>query len=201
MTNPQRVDLSEDGIAPSEMIDQYYATVDHDRKFGLLVRLLARERPSQVLVFTRTKRGAEELHRRFAGRLPGVELMSGDLQQSKRDQVMKSFRKGKIRMLVATDVVGRGIDVSGISHIVNYDVPEYHDDYIHRIGRAGRLSSEERGFAVTFVTREQGEQLTNIEKRINILLPEYRIDGFEAYRPQAPRPTVEESEMQPYGAA
>jgi ATP-dependent RNA helicase DeaD len=201
MVDPQRVDLSEDGIAASEMIDQFYATVDQDRKFGLLVRLLAREKPSQVLVFMRTKRGAELLHRRFAGRLPGVELMSGDLQQSKRDQVMKAFRQGKIRMLIATDVVGRGIDVSGISHIINYDVPEYHDDYIHRIGRAGRLSSAERGLAITFITREQGEQLTNIEMRINTLLPEYRIEGYEAYRPQAPRPTLEESEMQPYGAA
>ena len=68
-------------------------------------------------------------------------MMNGDLPQQKRDRVMKQFREGKIRLLIATDVVGRGIDVSGISHIVNYDIPEYHDDYVHRIGRTGRLSS------------------------------------------------------------
>jgi ATP-dependent RNA helicase DeaD len=108
---------------------------------------------------------------------------------------MLQFREGKVRLLVATDVVGRGIDVSGISHIINYDIPEYHDDYVHRVGRTGRLSSDQKGCAITFVTREQGEQLTNIEKRINCMLPEYLIDGYEAYRPQAPRPTVDNSSL------
>jgi len=79
--------------------------------------------------------------------------------------------------------VGRGIDVSGISHIINYDIPEYCDDYIHRVGRTGRMSSDERGRAITFVTREQGGELTNVEKRINNVLPEYQIEGFEATRP------------------
>jgi len=187
MRDPQRVDLSADGINSDETIDQYYATVDEDRKFGLLVRLLASERPRQALVFTRTKRGAEKLHRRFAGKLPDVEMMNGDLQQSKRDRVMASFRSGKIRMLIATDVVGRGIDISGISHIINYDIPEYHDDYVHRVGRTGRLSSGVKGWAVTFVTREQGEQLTSIEKRINRMLPEYTVPGYESFRPRQPR--------------
>lgn len=187
MNEPERVDLSADGIAPMDTIDQYYATVDQDRKFQLLVRLLARERPKQALVFTRTKRGSERLYRRFAKILPHVALMNGDLPQHKRDRVMKRFRAGKIRLLIATDVVGRGIDVSGISHIINYDIPEYHDDYVHRVGRTGRLSSEEKGCAITFVTREQGEFLTNIEKRINKLLPEYRIEGFQAYRPKPQR--------------
>ncbi len=103
----------------------------------MLVRILAAERPQQALVFTRTKRGAERLHHRFSGKLPGVAMMNGDLPQAKRDQVMARFRAGKIRLLVATDVVGRGIDVRGISHIVNYDVPEFCDDYVHRVGRAG----------------------------------------------------------------
>ncbi len=114
-------------------------------------------------------------------------MMNGDLPQPKRDSVMKKFRSGDIRMLIATDVVGRGIDVSSISHIINYDIPEYHDDYVHRVGRTGRLSSDERGCAITFVTREQGEQLTSIEKRINQMLPEYQIEGFQPFRPSAPR--------------
>jgi len=193
MQDPQRIDLSQDGIAAHDTIDQYYATVDNDRKFELLVRLLAKERPTQALVFTRTKRGSETLYRKFSGKLPNVAMMNGDLPQVKRDRVMKKFREGKIRLLIATDVVGRGIDVSGISHIINYDIPEYHDDYIHRVGRTGRMSSDEKGCAITFVTREQGDQLTKIEMRIDKLLPEYHVDGFEAYRPRAPRPVVNSS--------
>ena len=196
MKDPQRVDLSADSISSAETIDQYYATVDNDRKFRLLVQLLKKERPQQVLVFTRTKRGAEQLHRKFAGKLDRVAMMNGDLPQPKRDSVMKKFRSGEIRMLIATDVVGRGIDVSSISHIINYDIPEYYDDYVHRVGRTGRLSSDQRGCAITFVTREQGEQLTSIEKRINQMLPEYQIEGFQAYRPQAPRPHVKDENPQ-----
>jgi ATP-dependent RNA helicase DeaD len=193
MRSPQRIDLSQDGVASHDTIDQYFATVDHDRKFELLVRLLAKERPSQALVFTRTKRGCEQLYRRFSGKLPHVEMMNGDLPQVKRDRVMKKFRDGKVRLLIATDVVGRGIDVSGISHIVNYDIPEYHDDYVHRVGRTGRLSSAEKGCAITFVTKEQGDELTRIEMRINKMLPEYLVDGFQAYRPAPPRPVVNSS--------
>jgi ATP-dependent RNA helicase DeaD len=189
MSNPKRVDLSEDGVAV-DTIDQYFITVDPERKFGLLTRLLAKERPRQVLVFMRTKRGADAVYRRFAGRLSKVAILHGDLPQTQRDKVMQMFRDGKIRLLIATDVVGRGIDVSGISHIINYDIPEYCDDYVHRIGRAGRLSSEDRGCAFTFVTREQGDQLTNIEMRINTMLQEHKIEEYQAYQPSPPRPHV-----------
>ncbi|MBT4868375.1 MAG: DEAD/DEAH box helicase, partial [Planctomycetaceae bacterium] len=190
MRDPQRVDLSEGDIVV-DTVDQYYATVDNDRKFGMLVKILAKERPQQALVFMRTKRGVERLYQRLVKKLPGIAMMNGDMHQSKRDRVMREFREGKVRMLIATDVVGRGIDVSGISHIINYDIPEYHDDYVHRVGRTGRLSSAEKGVAITFVMRDQGEQLTNIEKRINRMLPEYKVDDFKAYQPRAPRPTVE----------
>ena len=195
MKNPSRIDLSQDGVAATDQIEQFFATVDADRKFELLVRLLARERPAQAIVFVRTRRGAEKLHRRFSRKLPDVALMSGDLPQTKRDRVMKQFREGRVRLLIATDVVGRGIDVSGISHIVNFDIPEYHDDYVHRVGRTGRLSSNTPGRAITFVTREQGDQLTNIEMRINQLLPEYLIDGFVAYRQSGRVRRVEEPEQ------
>jgi ATP-dependent RNA helicase DeaD len=157
------------------------------------VRLLLQERPEQALVFTRTKRGSEQLYNHFAGKLPGVAMMNGDLPQRKRDQVMKQFRAGQIRLLIATDVVGRGIDVSGISHIINYDVPEYHDDYVHRIGRTGRLSSHERGRAITFVTRAQGSQLTSIEMRVNTLLQEYRVEDYESARPRREVQSVDET--------
>ena len=88
--------------------------------------------------------------------------------QNVRDRVMKQFREGQVRILVATDVVGRGIDVSSLSHIVNYDIPEFCDDYVHRVGRTGRMGRE--GVAYTFVSPEEGPQLTRIEMRIERLL-------------------------------
>lgn len=188
MRSPRKVDVSTNGIAV-KTVDQYYITVDEDRKIELLRRLLLDQRPQQVLVFLRTKRGADRLYAEFSKHLPGIAILHGDLPQSHRDRVMKAFRSGEVRMLIATDVVGRGIDISGISHIINYDIPEYCDDYVHRVGRTGRLSSDEKGYAFTFVTRDQGEQLTNIEIRINSVLQEYRLPNYESARPKAKRAT------------
>ncbi|MFO1020124.1 MAG: DEAD/DEAH box helicase [Planctomycetales bacterium] len=186
MRNAQRVDLSEDQVI-TNAVRQYYVTVDEDRKFDLLLRLLVREKPKQVIVFTRTKRGADKLHDRISKKLPQVAAIHGDLPQSTRDRVMKKFREGMIRLLIATDVMGRGIDVSGISHIINYDIPEFCDDYIHRIGRTGRLSTGVEGSAFTFVTREEGPQLTSIEMRTGVLLDAYAVENFEAFRPKEAR--------------
>lgn len=183
MVEPQSVDLSEDRVVV-DTIEQFYVTVDEDRKLPLLIRILAREKPSQVIVFTRTKRGADKLHEVFSKRLKSgrIACIHGDLPQRKRDRVIRELRAGHLRLLIATDVVGRGIDISGISHIINYDIPEYCDDYVHRVGRTGRLSSDQQGRAVTFVTLAQGGELTNIEKRINTVLPEYQVEGFDAFR-------------------
>lgn len=175
MRSPQRVDLSSRNIVV-ETIDQYYITCDQDHKFAALVALLLHQRPRQSIVFCRTKRGADRIYSKLGRRLPSVAVIHGDLAQSARDRAMKLFREGKIRLLVATDVVGRGIDVTGVSHIVNYDVPEFCDDYIHRVGRTGRLSTGEAGSAFTLVTPEEGNQLTSIEKRINRLLPKFDLD-------------------------
>src|SRR5438552_17657807 len=108
--------------------------------------------------------------------------MHGDLEQSKRERIMKGFKEGKIVYLVATDVVGRGIDVLNISHIINYDLPMDPENYVHRIGRTGRMGKD--GVAIAFVTPEQGEQLTAIEAFINQQLTEDRVPGFEAYAPR-----------------
>lgn len=190
MRSPVRVDLSKDQVAV-DSVEQYYITVDRDRKLQTLVRLLMQERPRQAICFCRTKRGADHLHRRLSARLPGVSVIHGDLHQTVRDRAMKQFREGTTRLLIATDVVGRGIDVSSISHIINYDIPEYCDDYVHRIGRTGRLSGE-AGFAFTLVCRDEGSQLTNIEMRINKMLPQYELTDFETFkRPDSPPKIVE----------
>lgn len=184
MNEPEMVDLSEDRVVV-DTIEQFYVTVDEDRKSSLLLRVLAKEKPSQAIVFTRTKRGADRLFEKFSKRLKSnrIAAIHGDLPQRKRDRVIRDLRAGKLRLLIATDVVGRGIDISGISHIINYDIPEYCDDYVHRVGRTGRLSSAENGRAITFVTVAQGSQLTNIEMRINTVLPQYTVPDFESFRP------------------
>ena len=183
MRDPQMVDFSTKDLAV-ETIEQSYFTVDPERKFDLLVKLLEREDPRQAIVFCRTKRGTDKVCRRLSDKFKSVDTIHGDLQQSARDRVMRHFRDGKTKVLVATDVVGRGIDVTTISHIINYDIPQFCDDYVHRVGRTGRMGRE--GIAFTFVTPEEGNELTRIEMRINRLLKRDEIPGFVALaRPQA----------------
>jgi ATP-dependent RNA helicase DeaD len=175
MRDPEVMDFSPTTKAV-DTIDQYYFTVDQEKKYDLLVRLVEREQPAQAIVFCRTKRGTDRIHRRLSKQFPGVDLMHGDMVQSARDRVMKSFRAGQVRILIATDVVGRGIDVTSISHIINFDVPQTCDDYVHRVGRTGRMGRE--GIAFTFVTTEEGGELTRIEMLINRQLKRDEIDGF-----------------------
>jgi ATP-dependent RNA helicase DeaD len=175
MRNPEMVDFSTKDLAV-ETIEQSYFTVDPERKFDLLVKLLEREQPQQAIVFCRTKRGTDKVCRRLSDKFKGVDTIHGDLQQSARDRVMRQFRDGKTKILVATDVVGRGIDVSTISHIINYDIPQFCDDYVHRVGRTGRMGRE--GVAFTFVSPEEGNELTRIEMRINRLLKRDEVPGF-----------------------
>ncbi|HMP06071.1 MAG TPA: DEAD/DEAH box helicase [Lacipirellulaceae bacterium] len=187
MRDPEIMDFSPKGKTV-DTIEQRYFTVDDMLKFELLVRLLKREKPQQAIIFTRTKRGADKVYRKLSTKTKSVDVIHGDLQQSARDRVMKKFRSGDVRLLVATDVVGRGIDVSSISHIINYDMPQSSDDYVHRVGRTGRMGRE--GIAFTFVTPEQGNELTRIEMLINRLLERDEIEGFitvaQVAPPQAP---------------
>jgi ATP-dependent RNA helicase DeaD len=180
MRDPEVMDFSSKNKTV-DTIEQRYFTVDDQLKFELLVKLLKREQPQQAIVFCRTKRGADKVHRRLSTKAKSVDVIHGDLQQSARDRVMKSFRANETRILVATDVVGRGIDVSSISHIINYDIPQFCDDYVHRVGRTGRMGRE--GVAYTFVSPEEGNELTRIEMRINLLLKRGEMPGFAASEP------------------
>ncbi len=175
MRDPEALDFSPKNPAV-DTIEQFYFTVDAEHKFDLLVKLVEREQPTQAIIFCRTKRGTDKVKRRLGRKVKSVDTIHGDLSQPVRDRVMREFREGKIRYLVATDVVGRGIDVSRISHIINYDIPQFCDDYVHRVGRAGRMGRE--GVAYTFVTPEEGNELTRIEIRINILLKRDEIADF-----------------------
>jgi ATP-dependent RNA helicase DeaD len=197
MRDPETMNFSPRDVAV-ETIDQFYFTVAPDRKMELLVRLVKRENPRQSIIFCRTKRGVDKVHRSLSKRMDGVDCIHGDLQQNARDRVMARFRENKVRHLVATDVVGRGIDVSGISHIINYDIPAFCDDYVHRVGRTGRMGRE--GVAYTFVTPEEGPELTRIEMRIERLLKRDEIEGFEAVSKPV-QPSVATSEAGEAGAS
>lgn len=186
MYEPVEQNLSRD--EPSvESISQYYVTVENDRKMDLLLHLLKRDEPRQCIVFTRTKRGADRLAERLRGRVKGIATIHGDLPQSARNKVMQGFRDGTIPVLVATDVVGRGIDVDNISHVINFDIPEDPENYVHRIGRTGRMGKD--GIAYVFVCPDQGELLTAVEMLVNKTIPPLHLDDFVAYR----KPTRAES--------
>jgi ATP-dependent RNA helicase DeaD len=174
-------------------VEQYYFSVQPWDKYRLLRMLLERENPDLAIVFCRTKRGAEKLARKLHA--DGIECreIHGNLAQNQRERVMKNFRTGKFDVLIATDLASRGIDVADISHIVNFDVPEDPEVYVHRVGRTARMGA--KGKAFTFIGRDQGEELTRIENLINMVIQQATLDGFE------PRPTPEDwTEQKPTDA-
>jgi len=185
-------------IAPKqvtiEKVRQSYFTVDKHNKFELLLQLIDREKPRQCIIFCERKIGAHRIYERLCGERKRVAAMHGDLEQSQRERIMRAFKEGKITYLVATDVVGRGIDVMGISHIINFDLPMDPENYVHRIGRTGRMGKD--GVAISFVLPEEGKELSRIEDFINKIIPEDRLDGFTAYEKPIKNPD-EPREMKP----
>jgi ATP-dependent RNA helicase DeaD len=182
-----------------EKVEQYYCSVQPWDKYRLLRMLLEQEKPDLAIVFCRTKRGAEKIAKKL--HFDGIECreIHGNLAQNKREHVMKGFRGGKFDVLIATDLASRGIDVADISHIINYDIPEDPEAYVHRVGRTARMGA--KGKAFTLVTKEQGDELTKVENLINMVIPVARVEGFE------PRPTPDDwtegkpGDYQPTGAA
>src|SRR5262245_21597003 len=185
MREPVHINLSPEKPTVSS-IRQSYITVEEDRKFELLLRVIEREQPRQCIIFCQRKRTSDDLYRDLRHEHKRVAVMHGDLPQPQRERIMQGFREGKIVYLVATDVVGRGIDVMGISHIINYDLPEDPENYVHRIGRTGRMGKD--GVAIAFVTPEQGDQLTNIEMCINQLISHDKIEDFVGHTPKVDKP-------------
>ena len=191
--DPLELDVSRDELTVEEVY-QSYLTVDAWDKFRMLKLLLAQENPKLAIVFTNTKHTARRLTRKLHDLNVNAKEIHGDLVQQKRERVMERFRKHKIQVLVATDLAARGIDVNGISHIINYDIPQDADSYVHRIGRTARMGSF--GKAITLVTREQGKELTEIERLINKEILQETVEGFKPTPPPAeaiePTPTMPE---------
>ncbi|MEN6349627.1 MAG: DEAD/DEAH box helicase [Syntrophomonas sp.] len=161
MKNPEIV-LIESEERTVEIIEQYYYQVNPRRKIETLCRILDVQQPPVSLVFCRTKKSADEMARVLESRGYGADALHGDMSQRERDSVMHRFRQGNTRVLVATDLAARGLDIDLVTHVFNYDIPEELDSYIHRIGRTGRAGRN--GVAITLVEPSQMHQLRLIEK-------------------------------------
>src|SRR6478672_1137474 len=151
--------------ATVDMIDQVVHPVDRDRKRELLSALIGRNDWRQVLVFTRTKHGADKLTRRLNADAIRALAIHGNKSQNLRTRALAEFKGGAVRVLVATDIAARGIDISELPHVVNYDLPHVPEDYVHRIGRTGRAGAT--GEAISLVAPEDRPLLAAIEKLIN----------------------------------
>jgi ATP-dependent RNA helicase DeaD len=161
LTNPEHVSVIPKQVS-APLIDQAYIELHEKQKFDALSRLLDMESPDLAIIFGRTKRRVDELAEALQKRGYPAEGLHGDLSQNQRDNVMRKFRDGSIDVLVATDVAARGLDVSGVTHVINFDLPQDPESYVHRIGRTGRAGKE--GTAWTFVTPREIDHLHLIEK-------------------------------------
>jgi ATP-dependent RNA helicase RhlE len=164
--NPVRVAIGS-MTKPSEQVDLHIYEVEQDHKLSLLESMLKEERGS-FLVFARTKHGADRLAKRLASSGSKAACIHGDRTQNQRNQALRGFQDGSYRVLVATDVAARGVHVEGIAHVVNYDLPQAPEDFIHRVGRTGRAGT--RGVASTFGTRSERGEIRKIEKALNTRL-------------------------------
>ncbi|WP_018969489.1 DEAD/DEAH box helicase [Rubritalea marina] len=162
---------------PAETIQQSIYEVYEHQKIDLLKHLLASSHTFySVIVFVRTRHGAEDLIQALKADKISAEAIHGDKKQGQRRRALKDFQAGDVRVLVATDVAARGIDISGVTHVINFDFPEHSEDYIHRIGRTGR--AEQEGEAITFTTPQNQLALRKLEKLIRVTLPRKRAEGF-----------------------
>jgi ATP-dependent RNA helicase RhlE len=185
LRDPETVEAGE-RRNPVETIVQHFYSVGPDAKTALLIHAIEHEKMESVLVFTRTKHGADKIARRLDHAKISTAAIHSNRTQGQRDRALDSFKKGSIRVLVATDIAARGIDVNGISHVVNYDIPQQAEDYIHRIGRTGRAGAE--GDAITFIAREDQQYLRRIEKYTGKHIAVRSYPGFIAPQPSAVKP-------------
>ena len=175
-TSPIEIDVAPRNSAV-EIIAQKLHPVDKARKAELLSHLIRSENWFQVLVFSRTKHGADKLVRRLARDDINAAAIHGNKTQAQRTKVLAGFKQNKTQILVATDIAARGIDIEKLSHVVNFDLPNVPEDYIHRIGRTGRAGAS--GVAISLVSADESKQLRDIERLTRRKIEREEIDGFE----------------------
>ena len=168
LRNPARIAVTP--VASTvERVDQHIIRVDRTSKVAVLAKVLRHQTINRALVFTRTKRGADKVVRNLLKVGIPAEAMHGNKSQNQRDRVLAAFRSGEIRTLVATDIAARGIDIDGISHVVNFDLPDVPETYVHRIGRTARAGAE--GIAISLCDAEEVALVRDIEKLIRMSIP------------------------------
>ena len=171
---------------PVEQVTLHVYEVESDRKLSLLTDLIGQE-PGTFLVFARTKHGTDRLAKKLARTGVKAARIHGGRTQNQRNQALNGFKDGAYRILVATDVAARGIHVEGIAHVVNYDLPQVPEDFIHRVGRTGRAGA--RGTASTFSTRSERGEIRNIERTLNVRLTPREV-AADLPRESKPAPEV-----------
>jgi ATP-dependent RNA helicase RhlE len=181
MNSPVRIDVSR-RTSVAERVSQVVHPVARDRKTALLSFLIRSRKWDRVLVFTRTKRGADRLSRHLYRDGIAAEAIHGDKSQSQRTRVLGDFKRSRVQVLVATDVAARGLDIDELPHVVNFELPHVPEDYVHRVGRTGRAGNE--GRAVSLVSSEERDLLRSIERLIEQDIPKEVIsDGDSGLAP------------------
>jgi ATP-dependent RNA helicase RhlE len=179
LKDPFRVEVG-GGVAVTRSVNHALYPVAAEQKYDLLRALLGQAGFDSVLVFSRTKHGADKIARKLKDENHAVAVLHANRSQNQRIEALAGFKSGKYEVMVATDIAARGIDVAGVTHVINYDVPENPEDYVHRIGRTGRAQAV--GDAFTLVTPENASDIRDIERFIGQKIPELRLEGFD-YKP------------------
>ncbi|HET8613006.1 MAG TPA: DEAD/DEAH box helicase [Sphingomonas sp.] len=190
LSDPVRVSIAPQATT-AERVDQYATFVNQAEKQALLTHVLRTEPIERALIFTRTKHGADKVVRALEGAGIRAAAIHGNKSQAQRTQALQAFRHGHIRLLVATDIAARGIDVPGVSHVINFELPNVAEQYVHRIGRTARAGRD--GIAVSFVADDERAYLKGIERLTRVRctitpLPENFVEMVRALPKPAPRP-------------
>ncbi len=175
LQDPEYIEVTPSNTAAESVAQKVYL-VDRSNKRALLIHLITSENWSRILVFTRTKHGANKLTEKLVAQGISVAAMHGNKSQSFRIRTLEEFKNGEIRILVATDVAARGLDISNLPYVVNYDMPGIPEDYVHRIGRTGRAGVS--GIAISLVSHDEKLHLQAIEKLLKQKIPVEKIDGY-----------------------
>ena len=177
-------------ISPAETVEHALYPVAGIQKFDLLAALLEQVHFESVIIFFKTRAGTDRISRWLKAHGHSLCTLHSDINQRDRAKALNDFKEGKFKILTATDVASRGLDISGVTHVINYDVPQHPEDYVHRIGRTGRAFKE--GFAYTFFSSDETELVLSIERFIGLELPREKLDNFE-YRKETVAPVTPEA--------
>ena len=175
LRNPEKIDIGE-RRSPAESVTHAFYPVAAAQKFDLLIALLEQTNFHSVLIFCRTKDGADRIARQLIQQKHTVAILHSNRSQQERMDALEGFKAGRYEVMVATDIAARGIDIAGVSHVINYDVPQHPEDYVHRIGRTGR--AEAIGDAFTLMTAEELPYVQAIEAFIDSKVPRLKLDRF-----------------------